>query len=141
MSTPQLKVSHVSEGVVQVGIPITLESVHPLEPIGVMFEDDGDTGYFYGLNFDSKEKDAKFKIVDAVHIYDVKNITDSEKPCRFHILWSADGLKTVLMINSYPHAIINFERGTACCRTGFPPASVPSLTHDWDEEEMKHFFA
>lgn len=44
-----------------VGTPKVLESFSKHIPYGVVFEDDGDTGYFYAASQDG--------ILDALHIY------------------------------------------------------------------------
>jgi hypothetical protein len=57
-------------------------------------------------------------------------------------VWSADGLKTVLFLNSAPHAVYNLEAHRRFCRTGFPPAAIRGgVSHEWDDTEMEHFYA
>jgi hypothetical protein len=102
----------------------------------VVFEDDTQTGYFYALdtNFENN-------IQDAVHIYNVKDIVDKNIPSEIIITWSEDGLKSILYINNYPHAIIDFENKKCYCRTGFPPKDKKSKWssngHEWNEEIYK----
>ncbi len=77
---------------ITVGKKICLDSASPSTRFAVVFEDDGDTGYFYGL--DSSPKDQQ--VLDALHIYNVRSVTDKHKPSLIRILWSADGLKAAL---------------------------------------------
>ena len=93
--------------------------------------------YFYALDTEKADN----PIVDALHIYNVQDVSDRDEPLELHILWSVDGNKAALFINSYPHAVYNFADGAGCCRTGFPPPVDPSATHEWDESQMNHFHA
>jgi hypothetical protein len=119
------------------GRPVVIEASSPSRALRVMFEDDGDTGYFYGLDFGQKEN----PIVDALHIYDVANVVDREQPSTAEILWSADGLKACLLINGYAHAVFDFESKRGYCRTGFPPPDTKwtSSSHDWEDAALEHF--
>jgi hypothetical protein len=47
------------------GTPTTIEAPSPSVPLAVVFEDDGDTGYFYALELEDRDN----PIVDALHIY------------------------------------------------------------------------
>ena len=86
-------------------------------PASGVFEDDGATGYFYAYDRSKNES----PILDALHIYNVRNVSDREVPSVVDIIWSTDGLKAALLINDYAHAVIDFEGKRAYCRTGFPP--------------------
>ena len=101
-----------------------------------MFEDDGQTGYFYAY-----ERTAPAgTILDAVQIYSVKNVTDRELPSVAEIVWSADGLKAALLINSHPHAVIDFDDRRAYSRTNFPPTTGPWSDHErvpWSDDLMR----
>jgi hypothetical protein len=121
---------------VRVGKPVVLECPSPTAKYSVVFEDDGDTGYFYGLDL---SLEGPTPIVDAVHIYDVKQVTDRKKPCAFEVIWSKDGLKAGLLINGYMHAVFDFEARKGWCRTGFPPGSTYTPTHHWDDAALAHF--
>ena len=133
-----LAASAVTKETIQVGEATVVESDSPVGRYRSVFEDDGQTGYFYSLDTTRSDN----PIVDALHVYDVERVTDRDQPCQLHIVWSIDGLKTVLFLNSYPHAIYNFEAQRGCCRTGFPPAATDSgASHAWDDSEMEHFHA
>jgi hypothetical protein len=132
-----MPVDLVAEETIKVGKKVTVEGPSPSTDFGVVFEDDGETGYFYGLDF-SREKQP---IVDALHIYNVKQVKDRAKPSLVQIIWSMDGLKAGLMINKYPHAIFDFEARRGYCRTGFPPADPKwsKFSHDWDDDAQNLF--
>ena len=103
-----------------------------------VFEDDGQTAYFYAYDRGRAES----PILDAVHIYNVSNVRDREIPSVVEIIWSPDGLKAALLINEYPHAVIDFARKQAYCRTGFPPptgAWRDSQRLPWQDSLMKWF--
>jgi hypothetical protein len=72
--------------------------------LAAVFEDDGRTGYFYALD-ESLEGNP---ILDAVHIYNVEDISDAHIPSDVKIGWSEDCQKCVLLINGYPHAAFDF---------------------------------
>ena len=82
------------------GDRVTFASDSPTHPYSAFFEDDGETGYFYAMNVDRSEN----MILDAVHIYNVANVSDRQRLSSLSIVWSNDGLKCALLINDYPHA-------------------------------------
>jgi hypothetical protein len=138
MQPKKLVASAVTKETLRVGEALVLPSSSPLGRYQAVFEDDGATGYFYALDTTRPGN----PIVDALHIYNVEAVADRDQPSQLHIVWSADGLKAALFINSYPHAVYNFEAQRGCCRTGFPPAGIQSgASHDWDDAEMEHFQA
>ena len=94
-----------AEETIWIGHETLVASKSPITEYGVFFEDDGETGYFYGL--DTSRKEGK-QILDALHIYNVRSVIDREKPSRMQIAWSEDGLKAALYINGYAHAVFDF---------------------------------
>jgi hypothetical protein len=137
MPPKQLVASAVSKETIHVGNETVVQSESSIGRYQAVFEDDRQTGYFYALDTSRPDN----PIVDALHIYNVKSVVDRDKPSQLHIVWSADGLKVALFLNSYPHAVYNFEEGRGCCRTGFPPPADANGSHAWQESEMDHFFA
>ena len=103
----------------------------------VVFEDDGETGYFYAEDQQSGKENP---IVDAVHIYNVANVKDAKRASELSIVWSADGVRCALLINDYPHAAFDFSSRRGFCRTNFPnlPTSGAWHTtdHTWSEEAI-----
>jgi hypothetical protein len=126
-----------AEQSITVGQPVVVEGPAPNTPYGAVFEDDGETGYFYGLDFSRKDQ----PIVDARHIYNSKQVTDRHLPSVVQIVWSTDGLKTALLINKYPHAIIDFAARRSYCRSAFPPPTDEWSAHDvaWDDAAVDLF--
>lgn len=71
---------------IQVGTPAIIETDSSNGEFGVVFEDDGETGYFYARDF--RVPDSTFE--DALHIYSVEGVTDADVASMVHIVWSAD---------------------------------------------------
>ena len=94
----------------------------PTSSFSGVFEDDGQTGYFYAYDR-AAPNDAR--ILDACHIYNVTNIVDRDRPSEVEVIWTDDGMKAALLINDYAHAVIDFEARRAYCRTNFPPPTGP----------------
>ena len=101
-----------------------------------VFEDDGDTGYFYGLDHDRKPA-----VLDALHIYDVLELQSPTKPSTAQIVWSGDGLKVILLINGDSHAAFDFSKRRGYCRRDFPKPSgqFSAEGHHWSDEVLKFF--
>jgi hypothetical protein len=105
---------------------------------GVVFEDDGETGYFYALDL-TKSND---QIVDALHIYNVASVTDGHLPSTLCIIWSEDGTKAALLINGYAHAVFDFSAQRGFCRTNFrnfadrSPHGWQSSDHSWSDQAV-----
>ena len=105
------------EEILNVGEDAYFSSISLANSYGVTFEDDLVTGYFYAVN-----TMPDFQILDALHIYDVANVIDKDKPSELQIVWSDDGFIASLLINNYCHAIFDFENNAGYCRTAFPEA-------------------
>ena len=122
-----------------VGTPLVVEGAAPEGRYVAVFEDDGDTGYFYALDPSSEGN----SIQDALHIYNVASVTDRVVPSLVKIAWSVDSLKAILLINGYPHAVFDFESQRGYCRSGFPPPSPSSAwaryNHEWSESAVELF--
>ena len=78
-------------------------------------------------------------MLDAVHIYNVANVVDSDRESTAEIIWSSDGLKAALLINDVPHAVIDFAAECSYCKTGFPPPSRSWTRGVWGAELMRFF--
>ncbi len=127
----------VAEETITVGEAVVVEGPSPRSHYRAVFEDDGETGYFYGLDFSREDQ----PIVDARHIYNVEQVSDRSTPSVVQIVWSEDGLKAALLINEYPHAVIDFAARRAYCRSAFPPPDEKWSQHDaaWDDDAMDVF--
>jgi hypothetical protein len=81
--------------------------------------------------------------VNALNIYDVAAVTDRDISSIARIVWSENGLHSALLINNYPHAILDFQAKRGCCRTGFPEPvgewAQASKTHEWDDTMQEPF--
>ncbi len=119
-----MSIQVVAEKEFFVGSPIVLEGRAPSGPFVAVFEDDGDTGFFYALN--PSVEGSPFQ--DGVHIYNVANVSERDKPVCAAIGWAIDNQKVVLLINDYPHAIFDFDAKQGYCRSGFPPSNPSG---DW----------
>jgi hypothetical protein len=81
-------------------------------------------------------------ILDAVHIYNVADVVDRDKPSQVSIVWSVDGMKCALLINNYAHAAFDFLAKRGYCRTNFPNFKNSSdgswirTDHAWSEEAI-----
>lgn len=121
---------------VTLGNPITLECPSPKNSYSVVFEDDGNTGYFYGLDLEK----IKQPVLDSLLIYNVKEILDENVSVKVEILWSEDGLKSCLAINGFKHAVFDFESKKAYCRTGLPaPDRRFTNSHKWSDTALDLF--
>ena len=114
-----------TEETIRVGEATTITSSSPSTEYQVVFEDDCETGYFYGLD----KTRADEPILEALHVYNVSNVVDKDKPSLVQIIWSEDGFKAALLINEFPHAVFDFAAKRAYCRTNFP--NLPSSDPDW----------
>lgn len=129
----------VAKEEIKVGTAVVIEGASTDDRYQAVFEDDGETGYFYAVDPMAEQN----TIQDAVQIYNVRDVVDRDKPSIVEIVWSADNRKVVLLINNHPHAVFNFEAKRGFCRTGFPPpnsAGVWSVGgHGWTENALAPF--
>jgi hypothetical protein len=129
----------VAQEEIRVGERVVLEGESPSQPYAAVFEDDGDTGYFYALDT-SREGNP---ILDALHIYNAEGVRDRHLSSMVQIVWSADDLKAALIINGSPHAVFDFVAHRGYCRTAFPPPLTDWTAHDhaWDDAAVELFRA
>ena len=112
-----------------VGTPEVLQSFFEHVPYGVVFEDDGDTGYFCAASKDG--------ILDALHIYNVEDVSDKHIPNHVLILWDDACTLAALCINDYIHAVYDFVAQAGYCHNGFPETDgewVKVENRDLDDE-------
>ena len=127
----------VADQQISIGQKDAIDGASADKKYAVVFEDDGSTGYFYALDMDRKDN----PIVDALHIYNVTNVTDRHVPSTVQIVWSADDRKALLLINGYAHAVFDFAARRGYCRTAFPPPDKrwTAFGHEWDEKVTEMF--
>jgi hypothetical protein len=122
-----------------IGEPTSVEAPSSNNKFVTVFEDDGETGYFYALDLANTE----MPIVDALQIFIVKNISDKHIPSKIQIAWSKDSSISVLFINDYPHAVFNFKNKLGYCRSNFPPPGKGDWSkdgHEWNQENYDKLF-
>lgn len=124
---------------INIGEAKVLEAESEVSDYALVFEDDGDTGYLYGLDVARQNN----QIVDAVLIYNVSNVSDKHLPSEMKMGWSEDGLKGLLMINNHPHAVFDFSAQRAYCRSNFPTPNSEwgqhDFGHEWDDSCLEFF--
>lgn len=120
-----------------VGTPAVIDGAAPDSFFAAVFEDDGETGYLYALDTSLSGQ----QIQDALHIYNVSNVSDRHIPSQVKIGWSTDSTKVVLLINGHPHAVFDFSAKRGYCLSGFPPPSANGAWsgHAWSEEALQLF--
>ncbi|HVX28074.1 MAG TPA: DUF2251 domain-containing protein [Parafilimonas sp.] len=117
-----------AETTFNVGQENFVDSVSPTNSYAAIFEDDSTTGYFYAI--DTKNKT---EVLDALHIYNVADVSDKDKPSKIQIFWTDDGLIASLLINDYCHAIFDFDNRAGFCRNSFPKNKS-----GWAKVENRH---
>lgn len=93
------------------------------ETHGVVFEDDGDTGYFYARDHGQESQ----PFVDALHVYNVPDM-EAGVPVQVKILWSRYYQAAALLVNRAPKAIFHFGERCGYARDPFPE---PDVTTGW----------
>jgi|GEM_PF-147166 len=134
---PPGKAVVVADITITVGNKTVIRANSPRSKYAVVFEDDGETGYFYGLD----RENAQNPILDTLHIYNVASVKDRSKPYPAQIAWSANGMQAVIVIDRYPHAVFDFEARRGYCRTGFPPPNqqFTRYSHAWSDDALRFF--
>lgn len=97
--------------------------------LAVIFEDDGETGYFYALDTNNLNQ----PVVDSLHVYNVSAAEEPENPRKLQICWDETGYQAFLMINDYPHAMFDFNTLVGYNHSKKPE---PDLITMWSREEV-----
>ena len=98
------------------------------ERFAAVFEDDGETGYLYGVEL----QDGEQSILDALLLYNVDEVS-ADQVAVATVVWSDDGGRLALWLNGRKEAAFDFAKGRATCRSNFPPATGEfARSHDWD---------
>lgn len=122
-----------------VGQQTHFESHSPDGKFAVVFQDDAETGYFYAIDPAAEGN----KVQDGVHVYNVAGVADNEKFIHFHVGWSQDSRKSVLMINGVPQAVFDFDAKRGYCHSGYPEprgdGDWGKHSHAWTEDTAKLF--
>lgn len=116
-----------------VGMPTTVEAYADLSPYAAVFEDDGESAYFYGID----TRVGGGAVLDSVHVYNVGALPNRHALTDLDIVWSPDQQRVALLINGQPHAAFDFAHHRAYCRSNFPPGSSWSEGgHAWDDQAV-----
>ena len=102
--------------VIRIGSKTVLQSEAPSAGCSVVFEDDGDTGYFYALAPGAEA----LELLDALHVYNAEEDLRGLE-CSLDLVWSPDGLRAGLRVNGSLWALFDFEQRKGWCRSNFPP--------------------
>ena len=125
------------ERILKIGTPTVLEVESPVPPYKVVFEDDGETGYFYALDL-SQPPDSQ--ILDAMNIYDVAHMANRPQRRTIRVQWSRDGQRAALLLNDQPQAVFDFAGKRGYARSNFPATSRWSAAgHAWSASAMVGF--
>jgi hypothetical protein len=114
----------------RVGVPTVVTASPPRGPFRVVFEDDGETGYVYGVR---RRWWRRAAVLDALHLYNVEAVKDRDQAHQLEVHWSPDGMRAAIMLNGQPHAAFAFAEKRAACLNAFPPPSPwCRSSHEWD---------
>jgi len=122
-----------------------LASDSPQTPWSVVFEDEGSAGYFYAC--DRSHSTHEESILDAMLIYNVSALKDSEAQRLAAIEWSRDGMQAVLYLDGTAQALFDFQAREGYCRTNFPNFlsekgdTWRKASHAWSDEVFERFEA
>ena len=112
-------------------------------PWSAVFEDEGDTGYFYACDRSREKLDDS--ILDGMLVYNVRSIEAKERIVS--IEWSRDGMKAVLYLDGVPQAMADFGARRGYCRANFPNFLAEQgdvwdrSSHEWSDAVMAEFEA
>lgn len=109
-----------------------IASDSPRSSFGAVFEDDKKSGYFYAYD----RAVSGDRVLDALLIYNAVDGADADHGSEVRITRSTDGLKAGLLIDDLLHAVIDFARRKAYCRTNVPLPSgswTTSIREAWSE--------
>jgi hypothetical protein len=122
-----------------------LSSDSPAVPWTAVFEDEGESGYFYAC--DRSQQTQEHSIMDAMLVYNISSFKEPDREYIASVQWSRDGQQCVLYIDGSAQALIDFARKLSFCRTNFPNFLEQSgeiwrkNSHAWDEEAIQRFEA
>jgi hypothetical protein len=98
---------------------------------GLVFDDDGETGYLYVTSEDFSE------VLDALHLYNSDTEYAPKPGETAYFLWSRKFGRAGLFYHNMYIAIVDFEDARACCRSGYPEPPEDgwcTSSHRWDPD-------
>jgi hypothetical protein len=122
----------------KIGDKLVLQVDAPSRMASVVFEDDGDTGYFYAL---APSPAGGLELLDALHVYNAEaELRGADM--RLQVEWSADSRYAGLRVNASLWALFDFTEETGWSRSNFPPPAgrwrKGSARPDWDDTLIRH---
>lgn len=101
----------------RIGDKLVLQMDAPSGEVTVVFEDDGDTGYFYAL---APNASGELELLDALHVYNAEaDLRGTD--VRLEIEWSEDSKLAALRVNASMWALYDFTAQLGWSRSNFPP--------------------
>ncbi|MGF1770646.1 DUF2251 domain-containing protein [Enterovibrio makurazakiensis] len=131
----QLVVSGFKHEKIYPGTPCNFRSESPIGRYEVVFEDDGNSGYFYPLD-NEKENNP---IITAFGIYQCNE--PSEDHMKVSILWGEDATKVALLVDGVAQAYFDFSLYKGTCKSEFCPVKKDIEFYGWNEQFMENFLA
>lgn len=114
----------------RIGTECFVDSVSPSTHFAAVFEEDGDTGYFYALDTSLVGQ----QILHALHVYDVGRETARGDVIRLEIVWSADGLHAGLKGDGQLRAVLDFSSSTSWQRDAVADTGGLWQSLAWDSK-------
>jgi hypothetical protein len=103
--------------VTKIGDKLVVQMDAPSHEVTVVFEDDGDTGYFYAL---APNGSGGLELLDALHVYNAEaDLRGTD--VRLQIEWSEDSALAGLRVNATLWALFDFTAQSGWSRSNFPP--------------------
>jgi len=101
----------------KIGDKLVMQMDAPSHEASVVFEDDGDTGYFYAL---APNGSGGLELLDALHVYNAEaDLRGTD--LRLEIEWSEDSKLAALRVNASMWALYDFNAQMGWSRSNFPP--------------------
>ena len=117
----------------RIGEKLVLQVDAPSRRVTVVFEDDGDTGYFYAL---APLASGELELLDALHVYNAEADLRG-KDVRLELVWSEDSKLAGLRVNASLWTLFDFTAETGWSRSNFPPPAgrwrMGEERPDWDD--------
>ena len=123
----------------RIGEKFVLQVDAPSRQLTVVFEDDGDTGYFYAL---APTGSGELELLDALHIYNAEESLRGTD-VRLELVWRDDSERAGLRVNATLWALFDFPAQSGWSRSNFPPPAgrwrMAGARPDWSDELIKLF--
>ena len=111
----------------------------PSKEFTVVFEDDGDTGYFYAL---APGASGQLDLLDAVHVYNAEEELRGTDVL-LQVEWAVNSRYAGLRLNASMWAVFDFGSGNGWSRSNFPPPAgswrMGGQRPPWDDSLIRLF--